>query len=87
MLWTDAKYFHASQVEAGIQKHFTHQEKIGYPRMHKGGQLWKVCGAGGTGMYKKWDADIKDPKTVKVFVTYSDAVPRLLASGSIICEK
>ena len=55
--------------------------------MHKGGQLWKVCGAGGTAMYKKWDADIKDPKTVKVFVTYSDAVPRLLASGSIICEK
>ena len=35
VLWTDSKYFHASQVEVGIQKHFTHHEKIGYPRMHR----------------------------------------------------
>ena len=44
-----------------------------------------AAGAGGFGLYQKWDAN-KDKfgtKVVKVFVTYSEKLPAMIASGEV----
>ena len=57
----------------------------GVPSAVKGGCLWRVCGAGGFGLYKKWDVKLKEvPKVVRGFVAFSKVVPRLIADGLVI---
>ena len=58
---------------------------VGVPSAIKGRCLWRVCGAGGFGLYRKWDAKLKKvPKVIRGFVAYSEVVPKMIADGSII---
>ena len=82
-LWADTLYFNSCRVEAEIQKYYTHERMIGLPSAFNGGQLWRVCGAGGVGAYKKWDTEVPE-KVVRVFIAYSDHVKPFIASGRVI---
>ena len=50
-LWSDTLYFNSCRVEAEVQKFYTHAHMVGHtvPSAFNGGQLWRVCGAGGVG--------------------------------------
>ena len=66
-----------------MQKYYTHAVLVGLPSAANGGQLWRVCGAGGTGQYKKRDAEAADPNVVRVFVTWSPKVRDEIAAGRV----
>ena len=73
----DLLYFNAAQVECALQKRFDNWDL--------GRRCWRVAGAGGFGLYKKWDAipGMTGTKTIKVFIAYSHEVPDLLAKGVV----
>ena len=85
-------YFNTARVEAKCQ-HIQHGPKsdgglhIGVPSDGTGsGRLWRVCGAGGFGLYKHWDtlnAAACKPTLVKVFHCYSTVVPHLILTGAV----
>ena len=81
ILFRDFLYFNAARVEAGLQREYkeVQKRKLGTQR------LWRVSGAGGFGLYKKWDADETKhgKKVIKVFRTWSTKVPGMIASGEI----
>jgi len=76
-------YFNSARVEAGLQMRYKEERKVGVPCADKGGYLWRVSGAGGFGLYKKWDAKNAEPKVVRLFCCYSDLVPSLIANGTL----
>ena len=85
-------YFNTARVEAKCQQ-LQHLPKtcgglhIGVPGDGSGsGRLWRVCGAGGFGLYKKFDvqnAATGTPTLVKLFHCYSALVPELIRAGKV----
>ena len=81
ILFSDFLYFNAARVEAGLQREY----KEGQKRELGTQRLWRVSGAGGFGLYKKWDADETQHvnKVINVFRAWSTKVPGVIASGEI----
>ena len=80
ILWSDAYYLNAARVEYTLQ-HWLKEEL----HLPLGDRLHRVSGAGGFGLYRKWDADpsIFGKRTVKVFMVSSTKLPELLANGDL----
>ena len=70
-------YLNANRVEAGLQRHY--KELLGY---EFGQVLWRVSGAGGDPI--KMDAKYAEEKVVKVFVTYSLTLQRMIEEGEVV---
>ena len=80
IVFKDMMYFDSARVEAAVQTHYKEGQELAL-----GQRLWRVSGAGGFGLYKKWDANKENfgKKVVKVFVAYSKKVKELITSGEV----
>jgi len=80
IVFEDLTYFNAARVEAKVQNHFQKDQHLALGR-----RLWRVSGAGGFGLYKKWDANKENygKKVIKVFVVYSAKAKEFIASGAV----
>ena len=63
-----------------MQKHFQKDQRLALGR-----RLWRKSGAGGFGLYKKWDANKENhgKKVIKVIVVYSAKAKEFIASGDV----
>ena len=52
IVFKDMMYFNSARVEAAVQTHYKEGQELAL-----GQRLWRVSGAGGFGLYKKWDAN------------------------------
>ena len=79
-VYRDWFYFNSARVEAELQRSFKE-----WGGMELGEHLWRVSGAGGFGLYKKWDADKTKfgTRVVKVFIAYCKNLPAMIASGEV----
>ena len=80
IVFHDLMYYNAARVEASLQRYF--KEELGFTL---GEHLWRVSGAGGSGLYQKWDSNKEKygTKVIKVFVVYSEKAKELIASGAV----
>jgi len=80
IVFKDLMYYNAAQVEASLQRYFKEDQGLTL-----GQHLWRVSGAGGSGLYKKWDSNKEKygKKVIKVFVVYSEKAKELIASGAV----
>ena len=79
IVFEDLMYYNAARVEASVQTYFKEEQNC-----ELGQRLWRVSGAGGFGLYRKWDTgENYGTKVIKVFVVYSEKAKELIASGAV----